>query len=140
MGKIDLMALGSTTVPPDEDFEEDSDGKIIPAMFVTVKYGYEKEKVFTTDVPIKMLMARIQKACTFPFPDLPQEFTKYDLKEEGQPAAVGIADTDDMQRARKILNSRAKYIFCGYDEEAQEFELCMPEPEVDADGDGEASS
>ena len=30
-------------------------------MFITVKYGYELEKKFNTDVPCKMLMARIIK-------------------------------------------------------------------------------
>jgi hypothetical protein len=30
-------------------------------MFITVKYGYELEKMFNTDVPCKMLMARIIK-------------------------------------------------------------------------------
>lgn len=31
------------------------------AMFITVKYGYEEEQMFNTDLPCKMLMARIQK-------------------------------------------------------------------------------
>lgn len=50
--------IGTTTCPPDE--EEDPD-VAPPAMFVTVKYGYEMERMFNTDVPSKMLMARIEK-------------------------------------------------------------------------------
>jgi hypothetical protein len=28
----------------------------------------------------------------------------------------------------QVLDSRGTFIFCGYDEDNQEFELCMPEP------------
>ena len=53
-----MPPIGTTTTPPDE--VEEGEG-IPPAMFITVKYGYELEKVFNTDVPCKMLMARIVK-------------------------------------------------------------------------------
>merc|ERR1711934_164924 len=119
------MAVGTTTSPPDE--MEEGEASIPPAMFITVRYGYEQTAVFCTDVPCKMLMARIQKACAFTFPDpTPKEFAKYDLKQEGQPP-VGLASLE-MERARKVLTTRGTYIFCGYDEEDQETELCMPEP------------
>lgn len=67
--------MGTTTTPPDE--VEEGEGippvrchgvlaylTLLPArqaMFITVKYGYELEKTFNTDVPCKMLMARIIK-------------------------------------------------------------------------------
>merc|ERR1712159_202453 len=121
-----VAMIGTTTIPPDEDWMEGEDPTIPPAMFITVKYGYEKEIIFNTDTPCKMLMARIEKACSFQFPDLPSEFAKYDLKEEGQ-AAAGVAEMG-MERARKTLTSRGTYIFCGFDEDGQEYELCMPEP------------
>ena len=32
----------------------------------------------------------------------------------------------------QVLESRGTYIYCGYDEDNQEYELCMPEPQPEA--------
>ena len=53
------------------------------------------------------------------------------MAERYSAAALLCTSTLD-HMAAQVLESRGTYIYCGYDEDNQEYELCMPEPSENA--------
>ena len=53
------------------------------------------------------------------------------MAERHSAAALVCTSTLDHMVAQ-VLESRGTYIYCGYDEDNQEYELCMPEPSENA--------
>merc|ERR1711907_673692 len=117
----------------------------LPALFITVRYAFEKEQMFAIDCPCAMLLARIIKTCMEEvkkcnFEDMPQ-IQKYDLKEQ-EGAAAGLGDLE-LERAHEHLKSRGIYELIGlYAEEEggepnAEYPLCQEEPQPEPDPDAE---
>ena len=132
----------------------------LPALFITVRYAFEKEQMFAIDCPCAMLLARIIKTCMEEvkkcnFEDMPQ-IQKYDLKEQ-EGAAAGLGDLE-LERAHEHLKSRGIYELiglygaqrshaanvltaCAAEEEGgepnAEYPLCQEEPQPEPDPDAE---
>eukprot|EP00658_Telonema_sp_P-2_P031027 TRINITY_DN2330_c0_g1_i3.p1 TRINITY_DN2330_c0_g1~~TRINITY_DN2330_c0_g1_i3.p1 ORF type:complete len:128 (-),score=38.41 TRINITY_DN2330_c0_g1_i3:31-414(-) len=97
-----------------------------PALFMTVRFGYEEQVRFCTDAPAAMLWAQVLKRCMITFPDQPA-LEKFDLKETGGGAALGLADMG-LEYASERVKSRGVYDLVGFTEEGEEYAMCQEKP------------